>query len=380
MKNSKSKIQNCRLLFCILHFAFCISLVSAQSTNQSYPTAVTTNEISGTIKARDLGDARLTSYFYAFNGDQGDVFINVVTKNLNGDIDIFTADGLRPLTKIVVYADASDSETGRVFYLRKPEKLIMRVQGRTPNDDPATFRIKFAGSFAALPQTEETEESLIPEVKSTTESDIRVNSVGTIIEVKPKPTPTPKQTAEKKVERAEKTTDEPKDVVKEITVETPTDKSVIAEANPAGQTETKVEIKEEPKQEETKKLEVVVTDNIAPKKEQIAENAEKEKPVEDAANDRTEVSKAVEETTVAKTPEKTSARSKNAKTKKEKSAEPDPLANIRLIILFKDGAKIERPMSEVLKVGVDKGVLTIISKNGSIGRYSILDIAKMTIE
>ncbi len=37
-------------------------------------------------------------------------------------------------------------------------------------------------------------------------------------------------------------------------------------------------------------------------------------------------------------------------------------------------------MSEVLKVGVDKGVLTIISKDGAIGRYSILDVAKMTIE
>jgi len=37
-------------------------------------------------------------------------------------------------------------------------------------------------------------------------------------------------------------------------------------------------------------------------------------------------------------------------------------------------------MSKVLKVGIDKGVLTIISKDGSIGRYSILDVARMTIE
>ncbi len=56
------------------------------------------------------------------------------------------------------------------------------------------------------------------------------------------------------------------------------------------------------------------------------------------------------------------------------------MENIRLIILFKDGTKIERPMSEILKVGVDKGVLSVITKDGTIGRYSILDVEKMTIE
>jgi hypothetical protein len=63
-----------------------------------------------------------------------------------------------------------------------------------------------------------------------------------------------------------------------------------------------------------------------------------------------------------------------------KSLPPAALENIRLIVLFKDGTRIERPMSEVLRVGVDKGVLTVISKDGAIGRYSILDVEKMTIE
>src|SRR6187431_2922568 len=147
MKNSKFKIKNFRLLFGILHFAFCIAAVNAQSTSQNFPTAVTSNEISGTIKARNIGDARLTTYFYTFNGGQGDIFINVVTKNLDGDIDVFTADNLRPLTKIRVYSDNPEGETGRVIYLRQPQKLILRIEGKTPTDDPATFRIKFAGSF-----------------------------------------------------------------------------------------------------------------------------------------------------------------------------------------------------------------------------------------
>ncbi len=53
---------------------------------------------------------------------------------------------------------------------------------------------------------------------------------------------------------------------------------------------------------------------------------------------------------------------------------------MHLIILLKDGTRIERVMSEVVKVGVDRGILTVIGKDGSIVRYSILDVAKMTIE
>ncbi len=126
MKNLKFRIQNFKVVFCISCFAFCISAAHAQSTSQSYPTPIVTNEISGTIKPRDIGDARLTDYFYTFNSNQGDVFINLVTTNFNGDIDIFNADGLKPITKIVVYADVAVNETGRVIYFRKPEKLILQ--------------------------------------------------------------------------------------------------------------------------------------------------------------------------------------------------------------------------------------------------------------
>ena len=37
-------------------------------------------------------------------------------------------------------------------------------------------------------------------------------------------------------------------------------------------------------------------------------------------------------------------------------------------------------MNEVMRVNVDKGILTVISKDGSVGRYTILEITKMTIE
>ncbi|MDQ3799613.1 MAG: hypothetical protein M3384_09195, partial [Acidobacteriota bacterium] len=162
-------------------FASCISITNAQSTNQDFPTPVTSSEINGKIPARDIGDARLTNYFYVFNGTQGDVFINVTATNLNGDIDVFTAGSLRPLTKISLYAGDSTTETGRVIYLRKPERLILRIEGRTPNDNPATFRVKFAGSFVPLEATAETEAPKLPEIKPNENSNVRVNSVGTII-------------------------------------------------------------------------------------------------------------------------------------------------------------------------------------------------------
>lgn len=122
----------------------------AQSNDQRYPTPVTRSEVRGRIEARPVGDARLTQHFYVFDGEQGDIFVNIVAENFTGDIDIFIQDGLRLLSKIVFYADYQNNETGRVLYLRKRERLLLRVQGRTPNDDPASYVIKFAGSFLAV--------------------------------------------------------------------------------------------------------------------------------------------------------------------------------------------------------------------------------------
>jgi hypothetical protein len=86
--------------------------------------------------------------------------------------------------------------------LRKPERLILRVEGRTPNDDPATFRIKFAGSFQALGENEQTDAPAEPKVASGSDSDVRVNSVGTIIQVKPKPTPKETVAETKQIEKS----------------------------------------------------------------------------------------------------------------------------------------------------------------------------------
>jgi hypothetical protein len=312
-------------------------LLFAQSTSQDFPTPVTTNEIKGAIKARDIGDARLTAYFYAFDGNQGDLFINVNTQNFNGDIDVFTADGLNPLTKIVMYADSSVNETGRVVYLRKPEKLILRVEGRTPGDDPATFTIKFAGSFLAVADTGQAQPEL-PKVAAENDSGIKVNSVGTIVAVTPKEEP-------KKPEVAAQET----------------------KPEPAAEEKEREAATKKPESTEEKKIEVVVTDNLKPEKKITKEAS----PVRTLRLRRT-------------TPKKPST-ARAAKTPLEEKAppkakEPDPLENVHLVIELKDGKRIERKMSEVLRFTVDKGILTVISKDGSIERYSILDVARTVIE
>jgi hypothetical protein len=354
----------------IVALLFIASEAAAQSTNQDYPTPVTSNEISGTIPARDVGDARLTSYFYQFDGDQGDLFINIVTRNFTGDIDLFTLSGLRPLTKIVVYADFAESETGRVIYLRKPEKMILRVQGRTPGDDPAMFRIKFAGSFLASTMQEPPAEPSLPSLTAKNESGIRVNSVGTIVEIIPKATPSPSPAdvptgvvdERSEVPETEKRAEQPEPTVAEIPAETPVD--------------------EEPK----KKVEVVVTDNLPEKTEtstppvtsrRTTRGRRRTPPAKAPPADITEKPSTPADTTP---PPVTRTRRGRTRPDPEKAAEPDPMEKVNLLILFKDGSTIARPMSEVLRFTVDKGVLTVIAKDGSIGRYSILDVAKVTIE
>lgn len=353
-------------IFAIL-FLFASS--PAQSTNQDFPTPVTTTELSGTIKPRDLGDSRLTSYYYQFDASQGDLFINIVTKNFTGDIDVFTQTGLRPLTKIVVYADFGEHETGRVLYFRKPEKMILRIQGRTPGDDPATFRIKFAGSFVASTLTEPAAEPALPSLTAKNESGIRVNSVGTIVEVIPKATPTPRPA--------------------EVARDSSDDRKEVPEAEKEKSDEPTEAKLDKPADVPEKKVEVVITDNVpertAPAVPTIANSRRARRtrrttrppatqPAEEAKTETVTTAK----TEPPKTPPARTRRGRPPASTQPK--EPDPLEKVNLVIVFKDGKTIERPMSEILRFTVDKGILTVISKDGSIGRYSILDVAKVTIE
>ncbi len=365
---------NSQIIKLLIFLLLTAGILIAQSDSQNFPTPITTNEVTGTIPARDIGDSRLTTYYYGFDGTQGDIFVNLVTKNFNGDIDVFVVGGQQSLSKVVVYADLAESETGRVIYLRKPEKLLLRVQGRSPNDDPSSFRVKFAGSFVASKDNGTQPE--LPKIAAETTGGIRVNSVGTIIDV-PKSVPSPKmevvetqkadQTETVAVAKAESTPEIPEISVPKI----------------AENTQVKVP------------LEVVVTDPL-PKTEEvpaaeltpeIRENPTPKIVVDTPLNEplaavtnplpKTEEDPAAETLAEIKVPP---AKAGTKKRREPKEKAPDPLASIRLVILFKDGRMIERPMNEVFRFSVDKGVLTVTSKNGSIGRYPLLDVTKVTIE
>jgi hypothetical protein len=332
-----------------------VQSVIAQSTLPDFPTPVSSNEISGAIKARDVGDSRLTTYYYWFEGSQGDMFVNLVTKNFAGDVDLFIQSGLRPLTKIVIYPDFGEAETGRVIYLRKPEKLVLRVQGRTPNDEPAQFRVKFAGSFVAVKGTG-TDEPEIPKVIGETVGSVRVNSVGTIIPPPPRPV---------KVDTESAAVDPDKSEAKE---------------KPKSETETLAERSDTTETKPVPKVEVVVTDDTLKKSTATKSIA----PPRRTRNARVPPKKVTPpETPVSETREKKENEVDPAENEAKTAAtetNADPLANVQLVILFKDGRRIERPLTEVARFSVDRGVLTVIAKGGRIGKYSMVDVSKVTIE
>lgn len=378
-------------MLCIL-FSFTSIITFSQSSDQNLPTPITSNQISGEIKARDIGDSRLTTYYFIFNGNRGDIFINVVTTNLNGDIDIFTLEGLKPRTKITLFADSSENETGRVIYMRKPEKLLLRIQGRTPNDDPATYQIKFAGSFKAVQGVARNDDSLFPEVKNSSGGTVKVNSVGTIIE-QPKPKPTPAEiVAENKTE--EKTDTE------SINDEKIKDSDEVKNSEEVSENKTTPETKNESENKSTpeipstfdptKKVDDVIKDSnkknnarvlitdpfketenkVEPKKDEPEkiETKEltldiKEKKSNTSAIVRIERDNEVDEAPTKKTEEKA-----------------NPLAGIFLKIKLKNGKTFKRPMSEVVNMNVVNGVLTVSTSDGKFEKFLILEIKKQTIE
>lgn len=347
------------------------AFASAQSTNQNFPTPIVSNEISGLIKARDAGDSRLTTLYFVFDADQGDVFLNIVTKNLDGDIDVFTADNLRPMTKITVFSDNPDGETGRVIYVRQPIRLLLRIEGKTPTDDPASYRIKFAGSFRPLAASAVAEVS-DPVVKPReTDPDIKVNSVGTIVEVKPKPTPTPRVPVPKSEKVPDRVpvadrSEEEKPVTETPKPDAPSDDSVAKIEKPVVVV-TEPEFPKPDDSAEKPKTDRPEKPVRQPKKPTARKPAKEKKPAEDKPAD----------TVVDKEP---ADKPKPELRRPPKPLDPAELANIKLVVLLKDGRKIEKQMSEVIRFGVDRGVLTIIARDGEITRYSMLDVEKITIE
>ncbi|HEX5702254.1 MAG TPA: hypothetical protein VFX97_03445 [Pyrinomonadaceae bacterium] len=312
-----------------------VCVLRAQSTNPELPTPVLSNEINGTIAVLDLGDSRFTRHYYAFEATPGDLNVTVNSRNLNGDIDIFTAVTFRPLTKITIYAGTIPPQVEKSLYFRTRQMVILRVEARSPNDDAGTYRITLGGSFqpfsGGIPVAENAPTETDPEKRD--DNVQRLSSVGATI---PKP---PGEVAVEEPKPAE-TPAEEKPVTppsaRRNTTRTP------PRRNPRGRTPPRSTRSTPPKTEPAK------TETEQPK-------TEEEKPP--AGEER-------------KTEEKPAT---------EKPAQETP-PGARLIIEQTDGTRIDRPMSTVRRIIVETNVIVIILKTGRTERIPMTSVARMAIE
>jgi hypothetical protein len=339
----------CRVFFVAVALVSSVCALSrtvlGQSSNQSLPTAVLSNEISGKIGALDLGDPRLTRYFYAFEGKPGDLLITLASTNLNGDIDVFTAVTFRPLMKTTMYASAQSSEVTKGIYLRTRQILILRVEARTPGDEPGTYRIRFGGSFEPFSGGIPVAENSATEETTTEKAGAnRLSSVGATI-----PRPATEEPAAEPKPSSEKTE------------ETETAKTT-APAKPAATTTSRRTNPRNPRR----------GSRPAPSRSTVP--AKKTEPADKAEAARKETTKATEEKPVEKP-----AETNTSTAEKPKSQEIAP-AGAHLIIEEKDGTRIDRPMSTVRRVIVEGGTVVIVLKTGRVERIQMSEVAKFAIE
>jgi hypothetical protein len=349
-----SRISIVRVLFSLaLSFLFYMVPAAAQSTDVRFPTPVGNHEIVGTIAARDIGDARLTDHFYTFNGLPGDLIVTIESTNLNGDFDVFTAAELRPVLKVVVYAESGSSVTKNIF-LRKPESMILRVEARTPNDDQGTYRIRFSGTFAPV------EGALVADAKPVEETN------------------TPTRSGDRKTSRvtsAGARIDEPVEEVAAAPTPEPTP-AVIEEA---------------PKPKKTAPVRNTRIPRPTPRRTTPKPAGTKTSTAETATNQSSSADETVStkpdssvETTVTTTPTttRTGVKKTSARPARGTSRAAKPRATVengQLIIEVNDGTRVEYSMNLVAKVTIENGEVVIVLDDGYTRRVPLTSILRMSI-
>lgn len=345
-------------------------LASAQSANPNFPTPVFDKNLLGRIAARDVGDARLTNHYYAFRGTPGDLVITVQSRNLNGDIDVFTLGTLRPLLKLTLYAEKTEPIT-KSIYLRKTEDLLLRVQARSPNDEEGTYQLLFSGSFLAIEGGPSATEAAEPTgAAPSSGGGRRASSVGARIN-EPPPTLSDVATVPAMPEATPAPTpvESPKAIVTE---EQPTETlparpapRTARNSRPTSPTTTPRRTTTTPKPKETP-VETAKTEEPAASEPAVTEPAPKPKPAARSTSRRSTTS-----TTRTTTP------------KDEPKTEPKPEAaeaGPRLIIETNDGTLINQSMSRVKRVTIENGAVVVIGKDGKIDRILLANVVKMSIE
>lgn len=335
----------------LLSISICIAVLdaAAQSLEISAPAPITASELAGRITARDIGDARYTDHYYTFVGNPGDLIVTVESRNLNGDVDVFTSVGLRPLLKFTVYAESS-APIRKSIFLRRREELILRVEARTPNDDEGVYRVTFGGSFEALPQSLLADSGTQPsesEIASTSSSQKgrRVSSVGARInEPEPPPqevvaVPTPEPSPESR----------------------PTTETPAASEPERTSTPTRTPRRTAGRRSRSRPPATETAETAKPKTETETAATPEEKPAEPTSTRRSTSRRAQPRPTV------------------EQPAEQEPDVGPRLVIETADGTLINKSMSTVRRVMVENGWVVVVSKDGRIQRILLSQIVRMSI-
>lgn len=326
---------------------------NGQSTVSNSPTAIRSNEVTGAIAARDLGDSRLTDHFFALTGTPGDLLITVESRNLNGDIDVFTASGMRPLLKFSLY-EGSGSLVSKSIYLRKREDLILRVEARTPNDDDGTYRLRFGGSFepisggldgSEIAQTNPSLETTGTEGKAGKKGR-RVSSVGARIDE-----PAPAEIAAAPIPE----TGTAENPAPEATTPRTTSRNTRGRRPARGRTRptTDVPTAEKPASEPT---EEPATEARVP--------AEKPPPASRPASGRRRAGRRTVSPVVVEKP----------------ATPPVEESGPRLIIETSDGTMINRYMTGVRRVTVENGQVIVVGRDGKVEKFQLTNIVKMSVE
>ena len=360
----------------------------AQSQDASYPTPVVSNEVTGRIAPRDIGDARLTRHFYAFTGVEGDLVVTVESADLNGSVDLFTAGSLRPLTKITLYAGSSVVRATKSIYLRTQEPLLLRVEGRSAGDTDAVYRIRFEGAFSPLVgELAQAPEPAPPTLSEPTGRDRhvrRVNSVGarieepaseTALQPETQPTTTAPTDAQETEEAAaakpptRRGTSQPRrssrparssgrTTGRRTNLPRPSDRAETSgtEASPAPASES-------PAAETSTGNE---TSSTTPRNTRTARNRppRRTKRGGQPPDDTTAAAVVPSEGTPPA----------------EATAPPAAAASPRLIIVTRDGETLERDMTTVRRVTVENNQIVVVGKDGKVTRQPMSNVVRMAIE
>lgn len=380
LQNSRPNSRTLRL-----HVAALLLLLSAvaaplcaQSTDASFPTPVFTDELSGRIAPRDVGDPRRTRHFYIFRGTEGDLVVNVETNEMVGDVDVFTATGFRPLVKFTVLGDPA--HLTKSFYLRKEETLVLRVEARAVGDAEGSYRISFSGSFAPAPA--ELANTPAPDAPTLSSPDPRgkntrrVTATGARIEeprieatpaeetaANPTPTPTPEATARRRASANRRGRGNRN-----------------APSRPRAGTNAPQPDTSKPESAETKTSEETAGSTSAAQPETPAPSAPP--PTTHARRRGTRAPRrgSTRESAEAKKPEPASQPPADAQPEPGASPQPAPAPTQRLIIVTTDGETLERDMNGVRRVTVENNQVVIVGRDGKVTRRPLASILKMSIE